>query len=162
LPEAHLYLVGDGPDRHLFERRARQSRWSNQIHFEGFRVMPQAYMLGADVFVLASRRESFGLVLIEARQAGCSIVATDVDGVAEALDDGQAGLLVPQGNIEALASALCRMLDNEDERRTWQRKAQLGIAMYRVPVMAVEVQNVYQELISDSGWHSDTNVAWLG
>ena len=86
--DAHLYLVGDGPDRQQFERQAANSQWSERIHFEGYQAVPQAYMLSADVFVLASRRESFGLVLIEAREAGCAIVATDVDGVSEALDGG--------------------------------------------------------------------------
>ena len=110
---AHLYLVGDGPERELFERQARRSRWSDRIHFEGFQTVPQAYMLSADVFVLASRRESFGLVLIEARQAGCAIVATNVDGVAEALDGGRAGMLVPPRNVPSLAVALTRMLRND-------------------------------------------------
>ena len=74
-PDAHLYLVGDGPERALFETQAHKSQCRERIHFEGFQSVPQAYMLSADVFVLASRRESFDLVLIEARQAGCAIVA---------------------------------------------------------------------------------------
>ena len=129
---AQLYLVGDGPQRLLFEERARRSKWSDRIHFEGFHPVPQAYMLSADVFVLASRRESFGLVLIEAREAGCAIIATDVDGVAEALDGGAAGLLVPARNIRALADALCSLLGNETERSTWRVRARHGLDMYRV------------------------------
>jgi glycosyltransferase involved in cell wall biosynthesis len=148
-PSAHLYLVGDGPQRSLFESIAHRSRWSSQIHFEGFQPVPQAYMLSADVFVLASRRESFGLVLVEARQAGCAIVATDVDGIAEALHGGQAGILVPAQNVEALASALCRVLQNPLERSAWQRKARQGIGMYSVHVMASQVQEVYAQLIGN-------------
>jgi glycosyltransferase involved in cell wall biosynthesis len=162
LPGVHLYLVGDGPERGLFERIAGNSRWRRQIHFEGFQPTPQAYMLAADVFVLASRRESFGLVLIEARAAGCAIVATDVDGIAEALDGGRAGLLVPSRDVVALAAALCRILENEDERRDWQRKAREGIAMYRLQVMAAEVQSIYEELIDREGCHDRTSVASLG
>jgi glycosyltransferase involved in cell wall biosynthesis len=145
--DAHLYLVGDGPERTLFEGQAVKSRWHNRIHFEGFKNVPQAYMLSADVFVLASRRESFGLVLIEARQAGCAIVASDIDGITEALDDGRAGLLVPPQNIEVLAEALCRLLANERERQLWQRNALRGIEAYRVSTMAREVETVYHELV---------------
>jgi glycosyltransferase involved in cell wall biosynthesis len=145
---AHLYIVGDGPDREIFERQAQQSSWHHRIHFEGYQAVPQTYMLGADVFVLASRRESFGLVLIEAREAGCAIVATDVDGIAEALDGGRAGLLVPALNVRALAEALCQLLGSEDERSAWQSRAQEGIAMYRVQYMASEVSDVYDELVS--------------
>jgi glycosyltransferase involved in cell wall biosynthesis len=106
-------------------------------------------MLAADVFVLASRRESFGLVLIEARQAGCAIVATDVDGVSEALDCGEAGLLVPVRDVQALASALCRILGDEAERSEWKAKARHGIESYCVQQMANEVNAVYDELVSD-------------
>src|ERR1700751_1879789 len=120
--DAHLYLVGDGPEREQFEQQARKSRWCDRIHFEGFQAVPQAYMLSADVFVLASRRESFGLVLIEAREAGCAIVATDVDGVAEALDGGRAGILIPPRSVPILAQALCSLLGNKEQRAEWQRK----------------------------------------
>lgn len=161
LQRAHLYLVGDGPERELFERQARRSRWSDRIHFEGFQTVPQAYMLSADVFVLASRRESFGLVLIEARQAGCAIVVTNVDGVAEALDGGRAGLLVPPRDVRALAVALARMLRNEDERRAWQSRAKQGIENYAVHVMASEVQAVYNELAEGDGWDRASDAAWL-
>jgi glycosyltransferase involved in cell wall biosynthesis len=148
MPEAHLYLVGNGPQRQLFEDIASRSGVSGRIHFEGFQSEPRAYMLSADVFVLASRRESFGLVLIEARQAGCAIVATDVDGVAEALDWGRAGMLVPPRNVAALALALRDMICNSSERKEWQASARIGIANYRVGVMASEVRSIYEELIS--------------
>lgn len=152
VPEAHLYLVGNGPQRKLFEDLARRSRVRDRIHFEGFRAEPRAYMLGADVFVLASRRESFGLVLIEARQAGCAIVATDVDGVAEALDWGRAGMLVPPRNVRALAAALRDMVGNRAERREWQASARVGVANYRVGMMASEVRSLYEELIPPDRW----------
>ena len=145
-PQANLYLVGDGPDRQQFERQAEKSSWSNRIHFEGYQGMPQAYMLSADIFVLASRRESFGLVLIEAREAGCAIVATDVDGVSEALDGGGAGVLVPQKDVPALTRALQQMLSNRRERERLQLRAKQGIARFRIDRMALEIEAVYGEL----------------
>jgi glycosyltransferase involved in cell wall biosynthesis len=147
LPQAHLYLVGDGPDRQAFELQAKQSRCFERIHFEGYQAEPQAYMLSADAFVLASRRESFGLVLIEARQAGCAIVATDVDGVAEALDDGLAGILVPQGEVAELAGALLTVLNDPAEKAKWRIKARKGIARFHIGRMAAEMTAVYEELL---------------
>jgi glycosyltransferase involved in cell wall biosynthesis len=146
LPGAHLYLVGDGPQRALFEQQARASKSSFAIHFEGFQSEPRAYMLAADVFVLASRRESFGLVLIEARDAGCAIVATQVDGVAEALDHGEAGVLVPACNPPALAAAITTLLTSETGRHRWQARAHRGIDAFRVGIMASEMQQVYEDL----------------
>lgn len=150
-PSAHLYLVGDGPERGDFEKRAGKSSFSGRIHFEGFQAVPQAYMRSADVFVLASRRESFGLVLIEARQVGCAIIATDVDGIPEALDGGRAGLLVEPQSPESLASAICRVLSSEGERENLRLGALQGIDNYRVSVMASEVERVYRELVELPG-----------
>jgi glycosyltransferase involved in cell wall biosynthesis len=151
-PDAHLYLVGDGPQRQEFEQYASQSGVGGRIHFEGFQSEPRAYMLAADVFVLASRRESFGLVLIEARQAGCAILATDADGIAEALDWGRSGMLVPPRNVKALALALRELLRNNEARIRWQKSAKIGISDYRVEVMAHEIRNVYEELTAPEKW----------
>jgi len=159
-PTAHLYLVGDGPERNIFEQRAQQSLFHDRIHFEGFQAVPQAYMLSADVFVLASRRESFGLVLIEARQTGCAIVATNVDGISEALDDGRAGVMVPPQSPEALARAISSLIGSEDERDAWRKQALNGIEDYRVSVMAGEVQSVYEELSLSPNIDTGSNVVW--
>ena len=145
--DAHLYLVGDGPDRAQFENQARRCSWSSRIHFEGYQPLPQAYMLSADVFVLASRRESFGLVLIEAREAGCAIVAANVDGVAEALDGGNAGILIPPKDATALTDALRQVLNSPAEREKWRTLAPNGIAKFRVDRMASEITAVYAELL---------------
>ena len=146
-PQANLYLVGDGPERALFEQQANMSQSREHIHFEGFQLAPQRYMMSADVFVLPSRRESFGLVVIEAREAGCAIIASDIDGVCEALDGGRAGILVPPQNIPALAEALIKLLESPGERLAWQQRAQQGIEAFRVETMAREVRQVYAELI---------------
>jgi glycosyltransferase involved in cell wall biosynthesis len=144
---SHLYLVGDGPERKLFEQHAAKSPFHDRIHFEGFQSRPQAYMLSSDIFVLASRRESFGLVLSEARQAGCAIIATNVDGIPEALEDGKAGILIPPRDPASLADALRLLLDNDQLRREWQNRARRNIEMFTTKRMAEEVENVYRELL---------------
>lgn len=153
-PLAHLYLVGDGPQRDLFTQQARASSCSARIHFEGFQSEPRSYMLGADIFVLASRRESFGLVLIEAREAGCAIIASGVDGVAEALDGGEAGLLTTPRNPRALADSMAVLLASDHEQAHWRSKAQQGIDKFQVSAMAAEIQDVYEDLLRGEGWRS--------
>jgi len=115
--EAHLYLVGEGPYRPELERRARESPAGSRIHFEGFQPDPGRYLRATDLFVLASLREPFGLVLAEARAAGAAIVASDVDGIPQALEGGRAGLLVPPGDPEALSSRMRWLLEDDEERR---------------------------------------------
>ena len=158
-PDAQLYLVGDGPERSWFELLARRSPYFSRIHFEGYRAVPQAYMLSADVFVLAARRESFGLVLLEARAAGCAIVATNADGIAEALDGGRSGMLVPPRNPSALAGALSQMLGNNEERMEWRRRARLGIEEYSIERMTHEIGDVYDEIVGEKRWRESPGVA---
>jgi len=160
-PSAQLYLVGDGPERKRFERQASRSPHRARIHFEGFQALPQAYLLSAGIFVLASRRDSCALVLMEAREAGCAIVATDVDGTAEALEDGRAGVLVPPRNPTALATALCRMLGNEEELSQWRSRARDGIKNYSIDVMTRELSDVYEELVEEKKWQGVSDAAWL-
>ena len=144
--DSHLYIVGDGPERELFEQQSIKSPFRDRIHFEGFQDQPQAYMLSSDIFVLASRRESFGLVLSEARQAGCAIIATNVDGTPEVLEGGEAGILVPPRDPTSLANALRMLLEDDELRRDWQKRAQRNADLFTTTRMADEVENVYREL----------------
>lgn len=145
-PTAHLYLVGDGPDRALFERLAAEGRGAARIHFEGFQPAPQRYMLGADIFALPSQRDPFPLVLAEAREAGAAIVASDVDGVPEALEHGRAGLLVPAGDANALARALQHLLGDPGELAAARARASADLGWLTVGRMARETLQVYREL----------------
>jgi glycosyltransferase involved in cell wall biosynthesis len=144
----HLYIVGDGPERELFESMARNATHPERIHFEGYQRQPLTYMLGADIFVLASRRESIGLVLIEARQAGCAIVATNVDGIPEALDGGEAAILVPAQDPRALATSLRTLLSDHTLRQRLGQRARQGCELFLCRRVAVDVQTVYEEILA--------------
>ena len=104
-------------------------------------------MLAADVFVLASRREPFGLVLTEAREAGCAIVASDVDGIPEALDGGDAGLLISPKDVPSLEVALVSILSDPEEKAKWQRLALQNLEVHSVNRVANETEAVYRQLL---------------
>jgi glycosyltransferase involved in cell wall biosynthesis len=147
--DIHLYLIGDGPDLGEFEAKVRKSEYSSRIHFEGFQKLPQRYMLSTDIFVLASHHESFGLVLAEAREAGCAIVASDVDGIPETLDNGQAGILVPAKNSHCLAVAIVELLSNPELLRKWRHLAKQNIERFSVTRANEETLSIYRELYSE-------------
>jgi glycosyltransferase involved in cell wall biosynthesis len=149
-PGVHLYLVGNGPDRKDFEQQASRSPYANRIHFEGFQPEPQRYLLSTDVFVLASNREPFGLVLSEAREAGCAIVASEVDGIPEVLEDGKAGLLVPPRDISALSTALSHLLSSPTELERWKQHAKEHVEWLSVDRVHQETLTVYQHAILQS------------
>jgi glycosyltransferase involved in cell wall biosynthesis len=147
VPEAHLYLVGSGPNEGEFREQAARSTAASRIHFEGFQENALEYMKSAAVFVLASRRDSFPLVLPEARQCGCAIIGTRVDGIPEALEEGRAGVLVPPENPPELAAAITRLLQDSSERARLQKAARENIDHFRVERVAAEMESVYRELI---------------
>jgi glycosyltransferase involved in cell wall biosynthesis len=142
--------VGDGADREEIKAQGAASPHANRIHFEGFHPHPQVYFRSADIFVLASHRESFGLVVLEARNEGCAIVATSVDGIPEALERGKAGILVPPFDSASLANALRTMLSSEETRRMWSARAKEGIEAFKIPRMIEELRTVYDELLADN------------
>jgi glycosyltransferase involved in cell wall biosynthesis len=148
-PEAHLYLVGQGPDRERFEIQSQNTPVANRIHFEGFQLEPQHYLLSTDIFVLFSHREPFGLVLSEARETRCAIIASNVDGIPEALDNGQAGLLVPPKDSHALAEALVRMLSDSNVLDNWKKRAKENLEWLTVERVHKETLAVYREAITD-------------
>lgn len=147
-PGAHLYLVGDGPDYTMFEAKAQSTPFASRIHFEGFQPEPQRYLLSTDIFVLASYCESFGLVLTEAREAGCAIIASDVDGIPETLDNGRAGILVPPKDSHALAATLATLLSNSEQLDQWKVRAKLNLERFSATRVSQETLAVYDELIT--------------
>ncbi|MGH1396800.1 MAG: glycosyltransferase family 4 protein, partial [Trichormus sp.] len=147
-PEAHLYIVGNGPDRQIFSQKAQNTPCKDRIHFEGFQQEPQRYLLAADIFVLASHRDPSPLVIPEAREAGCAIVATNVDGIPEALEGGQAGILVPPKDRQAIAEALANLLRNPHILYQWKQQAQQNLEWLTVGRVHQETLVVYGELIA--------------
>ena len=149
-PDAHLYIVGDGPERQQIEASAHQTRVSHRIHFEGFQSEPQKYLLACEIFVLASHREPFGLAVAEAREAGCAVIASNVDGLPEVLEHGNAGILVPVKNIDALAAAIAELLEDQEKHHFWQQQAKTNLDWLKINRLVQETLSVYQELIPQS------------
>ncbi|NJM21087.1 MAG: glycosyltransferase family 4 protein [Richelia sp. RM2_1_2] len=86
------------------------------------------------------------LVLSEAREAGCAIIATDVDGIPEALDYGEAGLLVPAKDSQALAAKLKTLLDDSNALNEWKNRASQNLERLNIKRVCQETIAVYQEL----------------
>jgi glycosyltransferase involved in cell wall biosynthesis len=148
-PEWSLYLVGAGPERDKFERQAAKTGFSERIHFVGFVRDPRTYLAQADVFVLASRSDPFPLVIPEAREAGCAIVGTAVDGIREGLEDGRAGLLVPPASPGALAKELARLLRDGRELAIWRERARANLDWLKIERVVNETVAIYEEALSD-------------
>ncbi len=144
---AHLYIVGDGADRPQLEAQAQASSFAHRIHFEGFQLEPQRYLRSTDVFVLASLRDPCPLVISEAREAGCAIVASQVDGIPEALDGGDAGLLTDPGNSASIAAALRQLLEDSACLAHWRQMAQKDLANLSATRVHEETLELYKSCL---------------
>ena len=112
-PAIRLLFVGEGPDRPGLEQEARQRGVYDKVIFAGLRKDMERMYAAMDIFTLPSTcEEAFGMVLIEAMAMGKPVVATRVGGIPEIVEDGVNGLLVPPGDVPALARALSRYIDD--------------------------------------------------
>lgn len=107
-----LVIVGDGPDRAALEGLAAELGISDTVHFTGFLSDPQPLIARADLFVLSSRYEGLGLVLVEALAHGTPVISTDCAGPRYVLDHGRLGDLVPVEDAQLLATAIDRHLSD--------------------------------------------------
>lgn len=119
-----LVIFGEGPLRHALEEQAHMLGVQDRILFAGYVNDPAACYAVADLFVLSSRSEGFGNVLVEAMGAGVPVVSTDAPhGPREILADGDYGPLVPVGDVDALAAAMQSTLDDPPDMAMLQARA---------------------------------------
>jgi glycosyltransferase involved in cell wall biosynthesis len=147
-PAAHLYIIGDGPDRMAYEELAKSQSGGDRIHFEGFQHFPMDYMRAADLFVLASHSESSPLVIVEARAAGAAIIGTAVNGIPALLDHGRAGRLVAPGDVRALASEIRLLLSDSQLREALRSQAASNLERFRIERVCSEICNVYSSAMA--------------
>jgi N-acetyl-alpha-D-glucosaminyl L-malate synthase BshA len=114
---ARLLLVGDGPDRGKVERRCYDCDTCSQITFLGNLTMVEDVLAGADLFLLPSETESFGLAALEALSCEVPVIATRVGGLPEVVLSGENGFLFPVGDVDAMSEACLELLRDEDRRR---------------------------------------------
>ena len=147
-PEANLYIVGEGPDRSEFEKLSAASAGAGRVHFVGFVPDPRPYLNDADIFVLASRKDPFPLVIPEAREAGCAIIASNVDGIPEALEGGRAGILVSPGDVSEIADAMRRLLGRPEELALFRARARENLDWLQLQRVADETLSIYRDALA--------------
>jgi len=112
---AQLFLVGDGPDRSEAEWLAHDLHINDRVHFMGKQERVNELLPLADLLLMPSELESFGLVALEAMACKVPSISTRVGGVAEVIDDGVTGLLYSVGDVENMAAGALGLL--KDRKR---------------------------------------------
>ncbi len=116
VPGAYLWIAGEGPDRAALEDYCRDIGMSDRVRFLGWRDDRAALFATADICVFPSRYEPFGTVFVQAWAQKVPLVTTASDGPRQYVRDGEDGLVVPIDDVEALAAAIQRVIDEPDLR----------------------------------------------
>lgn len=156
LPDAHWLIVGkrysEKPETVEFDQQLRQQAaaggMGGRIHWLGYRDDIPRLLTEVDLLVHPARQEPLGRVLLEAGAAGVPIIATNVGGTAEILDDGLTGLLVPPDDSQAIACAVTNLLNDPLRRMSLGRAARESITRrFDVTTQATELAACWRRLV---------------
>ena len=144
-----LVMVGDGSERPSAEQRANDLGIADQVVFVGEQPNIVEYLSAADVLLLPSEQESFGLAALEAMACEVPVVASRVGGVPEVVTDGETGFLSQVGDVEKMAEDAARLLRDEELRRTMGRRArESALSRYRTDLVIPRYIQFYERVLA--------------
>lgn len=144
---AALVLVGDGEDRAKLEAQASALSIQNRVSFLGQRTDVQDLLKGFDLFVLPSFQEGLPTVLLESMACGVPVIATDIPGTRELVEDGVNGWLVPPGDAEALARKIQQAIRSPEELERLRMAAVKTVQKFSFHAAANQYETLYQHLL---------------
>ncbi len=142
-----LVMIGDGPDRSDAEDEARQLGVEGRVQFLGKIDNVAPLLASADLFLLPSTSESFGLSALEALASGVPVIGTNAGGMPEVVRHGETGILCEVGDVDAMSSAAITILEDRDR---WQSMSELGAADARARFSLEQIVTQYEQLYTTS------------
>jgi L-malate glycosyltransferase len=145
---ARLVFIGDGPDRHDAVREAERLGVGSQVVFLGKQDSVAELLACADLFLLPSSSESFGLVALEAMASGVPVVASRTGGLPEVVVHGQTGYLAEPGDVEAMAEAGLDVLRDPARWREMSRSArETAVERFGVDGVVTRYEHFYERVL---------------
>ena len=147
---SRLVMVGDGPDRGDAEEETRRLGLADRVHFLGKIDNVAALLASADMFLLPSSSESFGLSALEALASGVPVIGTNAGGVPEVVRNGETGILCPVGDVQGMARAA---LDILSDPARWQSMSDLGAddarARFSLDAIVTRYEHLYMTSLNN-------------
>jgi N-acetyl-alpha-D-glucosaminyl L-malate synthase BshA len=144
-----LVLIGDGPERPRALQRADDLGLADQVLFLGKHVAVEELLCCANLFLLPSISESFGLAALEAMSCGVPVVASTAGGIPELVQDDVSGYLFPSDAIDEMAEAGIRILTDEDlERRLALGGRETAITRFDKEIIVPQYESLYKRVMS--------------
>jgi len=147
--KAKLVLVGDGPDSDAAQREAARLGVKRDVRFFG-RVDDIADLLrGADLFLLPSDTESFGLAALETMACGVPVVASNTGGIPEVVVDGETGFLAPVGDVTTMTQRALEVLRDPVRLETFRRAAVTRAEEFSADIVVPLYERLYEDVLRD-------------
>ncbi|HEX2505175.1 MAG TPA: glycosyltransferase family 4 protein [Gaiellaceae bacterium] len=150
LPEVHLAVVGNGP-KYEFEAAARRAGVAGRVHFVGGTEEPERLFAEADVFLLPTRNDVWGIAILEALAAGVPVVTTEAAGAAPVVRASGAGVVLADGDPAGIRAALAPLLGDEKRRREAGSRGPTAAAAFGVEAFADATVQVYERVVRERG-----------
>lgn len=146
--EARLILVGDGPHSSLAEGMVGEMGLSRKVAFVGVVDQVAPFLKAADLLLLPSQMESFGMVALEAMASGVPVVASRVGGLPEVVEHGVTGFLAPVGDVEKMAEYSLRILSECRGRKEFAKRAlERAVGLFNYQKIVPQYEAVYEEVL---------------
>ncbi len=145
--DARLVLVGDGPEYGRTRELVESLGLADAVRYVGVVDDVAPLLKAADLLLLPSETESFGLVALEAMASGVPVVASDVGGLPEVVAHGVTGFLAPVGDVDAMAGYCLRLLQDEAALKRFARAARKRAADFDFRVIVPQYEAVYEKAL---------------
>ncbi len=143
MPPTRLVIIGEGDERTDIETYIKTNQLEESVFLTGTITEAARFLKAFDLFVLASKSESYGYVLAEAGLAGVPVIATNVGGIPDIITHEKTGLLVPADSVAALAIAITRLQANDEERITYAQALTIAMQPRNVAKMTDQTVSLY-------------------
>jgi N-acetyl-alpha-D-glucosaminyl L-malate synthase BshA len=144
-----LLFVGDGPERHAVEVLCRELKTCSKTKFLGKIKSVNKLLSIADLFILPSETESFGLAALEAMASGVPVISTNTGGLPEVNEHGVSGYMTSVGDIEGLAKYSIDILKDDAVLNTFKKNARLQAEKFDIKRVLPLYENIYQSLLDN-------------
>ena len=141
-----LFMIGDGPERLKAEQLCRKLGIAKHVRFLGKLKVIEKFLCIADVFVLPSKTESFGLVALEAMASKVAVISTNSGGLPEVNIDGETGYLSDVGDVKKMANDTIALLKDTEKLNQFKNNALAHAKTFDLPNILPQYEAVYQEL----------------
>ena len=146
--KAKLILIGEGPDTVLARRQVTKKNLTDKVIFLGNQNRIEAVVPCADLFLIPSEEESFGLAALEALACGVPVIGTSGTGLVEVVDDFKNGFLLPVGDTSSMARAAISLLRDKDRLAEFKKNAhEIAYKRFSDKVIIPQYEQYYEEIL---------------